>query len=300
MVSREIGHRQLILKHERLKGMFGRELRMASGPELSGRNAAAWRMMLAAACGARAIRRISALNTTAKADGSPVTAADLASDRAIRRLLAQDFKDSAIVSEESPGAPRSDHYLLVDPLDGTREFIAGTGEFAICIAEIDQERPVAGVILAPEQRIAWMAGETATRVELDGALKPRISTFRQLVPARAPERSYVTSRFHLDEAVRNFGRCHPDWHAVTIGAALKFAAVAEGRARLYPRGPGPQTWDVAAGEALLIACGGLVLGTDGNPIRYVSGPGTHSVGGFIAGIDPAEVRNALARWQNMP
>lgn len=273
---------------------------MASGPELSGRNAAAWRMMLAAACGARAIRRISALNTTSKADGSPVTAADLASDRAIRRLLAQDFKDSAIVSEESPGALRSDHYLLVDPLDGTREFIAGTGEFAICIAEIEQERPVAGVILAPEQRIAWMAGETATRIELDAALRPRVSTLRQLVPAKAPVRSYVTSRFHLDDAVRDFGRSHPDWQAITIGAALKFAAVAEGRARLYPRGPGPQTWDVAAGEALLLACGGLVLGADGKQIRYASGAGTHAIGGFIAGIDPVEVRQALAQWQKPP
>jgi 3'(2'), 5'-bisphosphate nucleotidase len=273
---------------------------MNSIPELSGRNAVAWRMMLAAACGARAIRRTTGRVATTKTDGSPVTAADLASDRAIRQSLVRHFQNSAIVSEERPAATRCDRYLLVDPLDGTREFISGTGEFAICIAEIEQERPSAGVILAPEQRVAWMAGETATRIELDAALRPVLATLKPLVTAKAPARSYVTSRFHLDEAVRNFGRSHPDWHATTIGAALKFAAVAEGRARLYPRGPGPQTWDVAAGEALLLACGGLVLGTDGNQIRYVSSVGTHAIGGFIAGIDPVEVRQALAQWHKMP
>jgi 3'(2'), 5'-bisphosphate nucleotidase len=264
---------------------------------LSGRNRLAWQMMLAACAGARAIRRTKSYDAIAKADGSPVTAADLASDRAIRRSLCRQFEQPEIVSEESAISLSANSYFLVDPLDGTREFIAGTGEFAICVAKIEQGRPVAGVILAPDQNLAWFAGETAFRVELDANLKPLQRTCQSIRTEKSSARTYVTSRFHLDEAVRHFGQTHPDWTPVTIGAALKFAAIAEGRARLYPRGPGPQAWDIAAGEALLRACGGLVLDLEGNEIHYHSGEGSTPIKGFIAGIDAAEMRAALAQWK---
>lgn len=207
-----------------------------------------------------------------KADNSPVTAADLAAHRIISAGLAALTPQIPVLSEEAADIPWSTRrtwtrWWLVDPLDGTREFIKKNGEFTVNIALIDAGVPVLGVVYAPaldymvsaERGVgAWMRS--------DGVDVPLASAR----PAPAPLR-VAASRSHLDERTRRVLERIGDHERLGLGSSLKFCRIAEGRADVYPRFGPTSEWDTAAGQAVLDAAGGCVLGLDGQPFRYNRG-----------------------------
>ncbi|MDX1733843.1 MAG: 3'(2'),5'-bisphosphate nucleotidase CysQ [Halioglobus sp.] len=233
----------------------------------------------------------------AKGDDSPLTHADLASDRILQQGLARLQPSLPVLSEESPDSRvRERHgwptFWLVDPLDGTREFLARTGEFTINIALIDEHRPVLGVLYLPLAQVAYLGipGASAQRFERETG-----GTWRSaaLSCARLEEgRSLVVlaSRRHRG---RRLGRCLDwlagEWPATErrdSGSALKFCHMAQGEGDFYPRFSRCCEWDVAAGQALLEAAGGAILGLDGRPLRYNLGDSLYSPN-FYAIADPA-------------
>lgn len=222
-----------------------------------------------------------------KADQSPLTEADLLSDDILRRGLARAFPDVPIVSEESApeipaGAPS---FFLVDPLDGTREFLQRNDEFTVNIAWIAHGVPVAGVVIAPAlgQSYWGAAGHGAFRQSQDVTQSLPVPTSGQPTDAL---RVLVTRSHDVGGIDEWLARMGAPCTLVRAGSSLKFCRLAEGAADLYPRfGPTAQ-WDTAAGQAVLEAAGGVVLDESGQPLRY----GAHRPvlnGRFLAKRDPA-------------
>ena len=221
-----------------------------------------------------------------KADGSPVTAADLASEAAIRSGLSEIAPALPIVSEEqtqvSARPASGESYFLVDPLDGTREFIAGRDEYAVNIALLAHGSPLLGVIVAPGLGLIWrgIAGEGAQSLSFaaDGKVSPPLR-----IEARARPRSepiVLVSRSHLDPRTQAYVESLHEPRAVACGSAIKFCRIAEGSADLYPRLAPTHDWDVAAGHAVVEAAGGHVTAADGTPLRY--GTPELLIPGFVA------------------
>lgn len=188
-----------------------------------------------------------------KQDGSPLTLADQAAHQVILSQLVS--SRVAIVSEEGEdlqlGAER---YWLIDPLDGTKDFLAGSGEFTVNIALIDQGRPVLGVVSAPAiDEIYWGA-------EGMGAWRIRGGIATALLPqAQSPICRMVVSRFHNHPDVDVFATQNKIHQRVAIGSALKYGLLAAAKVDVFPRLVGSSEWDTAAGQALLEAAGGQVL-----------------------------------------
>ena len=206
-----------------------------------------------------------------KADQSPVTEADIASHACLVRGLEALRAGWPVVSEEDEASWRhrgvDGRYWLLDPLDGTKEFVSRNGEFTINIALMDGGRPVFGVVVAPALGLLYwgMEGAGACRVSAAGEVAIRVA--KPLEEKARPLR-VVASRSHMDEGTRDFiGRLGPV-ELVQAGSSLKFCMVAEGRADLYPRFAPTCEWDTAAAQAVLEAAGGCVLGMDGGPLRY--------------------------------
>ena len=204
----------------------------------------------------------------AKEDGSPLTQADLRADAAIRAGLQAAFPGVFILSEESSSAAGGggDLFFLVDPLDGTREFLQRNDEFTVNIALIRDGRPVAGVVLAPA------LGELFYAAKGLGAWKRVAAEVTALRAAPAPAGTalrVIGSRSHGGAAQAAWlERLPGEYSFVAAGSSLKFCRLAEGRADLYPRlGPTCQ-WDTAAGQAVLEQAGGVVLDAHGQPLRY--------------------------------
>jgi 3'(2'), 5'-bisphosphate nucleotidase len=207
---------------------------------------------------------------TRKADHSPVTAADVAAEAIILQALAQLAPDVPVVAEEQAAADglpsvAGPRFFLVDPLDGTKEFIARNGEFTVNIALIDQGHPVLGVVYLPalDEMYAGHDG-AAFRCRGNGALA-RISA-RHVPTAGA---TMTISRSHAARELvkaESFG----EQVAATLvaGSSLKFCRIAEGVADLYPRFGPTMEWDTAAGHAVLLAAGGSVTTLDGAPLTY--------------------------------
>ncbi|MFD1744806.1 3'(2'),5'-bisphosphate nucleotidase CysQ [Rhizobium helianthi] len=208
-----------------------------------------------------------------KSDESPVTEADITAEACILALLKDKLPDIPIIAEEqmSQGI-RSDisggRFILIDPLDGTREFISHNGEFTVNIALIDNGVPIAGIVYAPALGTAYLGGPQGAwklTVDASGAV-----TERHPIHARAVAKPPVAmiSRSHLDE------KCQPYLKALgvteyrQIGSSLKFGLLAEGLADLYLRYNRTMEWDTAAGDAVLRAAGGSVLTADGAPLTY--------------------------------
>ncbi len=223
-----------------------------------------------------------------KADGSPVTAADMAAEAVIRDDLSALAPALPIVSEEevehSPLLGGSS-YFLVDPLDGTREFIAGRDEYAINIALMTSGAPVLAVITAPALGLIWRGnvGEGAERLEFaaDGTISSRGPIHTRPRPSRKPV--VLVSRSHLDARTQAYLGRLPQPTTISCGSAVKFCRIAEGSADLYPRLAPTHDWDVAAGHAIVEAAGGHVLAPDGTPLRY--GTPELLIGSFIAAGD---------------
>ncbi len=228
-------------------------------------------------------------NVRRKADGSPVTAADEAAEAAIRESLTRLVPVLPIVSEEQRQRPTIDattSYFLVDPLDGTREFIAGRGEYAINIALMTRGAPILGIIAAPALELIWrgIVGRGAERIALSADGKQSApSTIHTRKP---PQRGGIAlvSRSHLDERSKAYLDNFPQMQRIACGSAQKFCRIAEGSADLYPRLAPTHDWDVAAGQAIVEAAGGWVVAADGAPIRY--GTTELIIPGFIASGNP--------------
>jgi 3'(2'), 5'-bisphosphate nucleotidase len=215
-----------------------------------------------------------------KRDRSPVTAADLAAERIILARLEQVAPDVPVIAEERVAAGAvpviGDRFFLVDPLDGTREFVSGNGEFTVNIALIEEGTPTLGVVYAPVA--SWLyAGDTTIpaafrmRIGADADCAARKSLEREPIRVRmAPQGEIiaVASRSHRDPDTDAYlARCHVT-RTVSIGSSLKFCLVAAGDADLYPRAKAISEWDTAAGHAIVVAAGGKVVGARGAPLRY--------------------------------
>jgi 3'(2'), 5'-bisphosphate nucleotidase len=209
--------------------------------------------------------------TREKADHSPVTAADEEAEEYILRHLREVAPSIPVVAEESAAAGRipdigTGSFFLVDPLDGTREFIGRNGEFTVNIALVEQGIPVAGVVFAPALHrlfFGWQgqAFEISTQDEAERPLKTRAP-----VPARMKA---VASRSHRDPETNRFLERHGVTDIVSAGSSLKFCVLAAGEADIYPRMAPTMEWDTAAGHAVLLAAGGRVtLDDEVTPLPY--------------------------------
>ena len=222
-----------------------------------------------------------------KSDRSPVTDADERAEAVILEALARELAGVPVVSEEAvarEGAPTvGEDFVLVDPLDGTREFLARNGEFTVNIALVRAGAPVCGVIFAPAMRRLWLAGARAFAVDCAaGGMLPARAVWRGIV-TRAPDLSPVAlvSRSHPDERTRAFLDDLGVGERRAHGSSLKFGLIAEGEADVYPRFGPTMAWDIAAGDAIVRAAGGIVLDEAGKPMRYGPGNGFRN-GGFVA------------------
>jgi 3'(2'), 5'-bisphosphate nucleotidase len=235
-----------------------------------------------------------ALATRAKADASPVTAADEASEAIILEGLARAMPGVAVVSEEAagrapPGAPGT-QFVLVDPLDGTRELVAGRDEFTVNVAIVVGGEPAIGIVAAPAQGTIWrgIAGRGADRLMLTPGAPANAAQERKPIHTRKAPNALIalTSRSHLDaDTTALITRLAPA-ETIASGSSIKFCRLAEGRADIYPRLSQTCEWDVAAGHAVLAAAGGLVTMPDGAPLTYGNSAKNFRVPGFIACGDP--------------
>lgn len=215
--------------------------------------------------------------TLSKDDCSPVTQADRDAEAIILEGLHRNFPDIPVIAEEEVAegvqpATVSDIFFLVDPLDGTREFIGGKGDFTVNIALIRNGAPVAGVIYAPASR-QFFAG-CAGHAEMGNADEHHLAMDRRPIRARprATPAKIVASRSHSTHETERFIADFTDAECVTVGSSLKFCLLASGQADLYPRLGRTMQWDTAAGDAILRAAGGMTTTLDGRPFVY--GPGT--------------------------
>jgi 3'(2'), 5'-bisphosphate nucleotidase len=238
--------------------------------------------------------RAGGLEVRTKADHSPVTAADGAAEAAILDGLAHVLPGVAVVSEEAGMlcSALPDGFVLVDPLDGTREFIAGRDEFTVNVAIVVGGRPQLGVVAAPAQGLLWrgVVGMGAERLRLVPGRPAGAADERRAIYTRAAPRSglvAVASRSHLDAETEGFLARLPIAERVSCGSAVKFCQVAEGAADVYPRLSTTCEWDVAAGHALLVAAGGAVTMPDGGPLGYGRCDANFRVPAFVAWGDPS-------------
>jgi 3'(2'), 5'-bisphosphate nucleotidase len=217
-----------------------------------------------------------------KTDKTPVTEADLASERIIIAMLTEAFPDIPIASEELVEAeglpPWAARFWAVDPLDGTKEFVARNGEFAVNIGLVENGVPVLGVVHGPAIGITYAAfgPGTATRQNGGGPAEPIRARARPaaglvVIHSRSHENSRRLAEFLQGYQVRERKQC---------GSALKFGVIAAGEADLYPRFGTTMEWDTAAGQAILEAAGGRVETLAGTPLTYGK-PGLKN-DGFLA------------------
>jgi 3'(2'), 5'-bisphosphate nucleotidase len=225
----------------------------------------------------------------AKHDGSPLTDADLAAEAAIAAGLALAAPDIPVVSEEGAGraAPADGgRFLLVDPLDGTKEFLGPSGEFTVNIALIEAGRPVCGVVYAPALGLIWkgIVGAGAAAAGLPAGSAADACAWRAIRARRRPAANLVAvaSRSHPDRDTEAFLAALPVGERRSIGSSLKFCLVAEGAADVYPRLSPTMEWDTAAGQAVLEAAGGRVTTPEGGAFRYGKAAEGFRNGPFVA------------------
>lgn len=223
----------------------------------------------------------------AKGDLTPVTEADEAAEKIILDGLARIGASVPVISEEAASAGRipevSEKFFLVDPLDGTKEFISRNGEFTVNIALVENGVPVAGVVHAPAlKRIFWGEkghGAAEGRIEGDVAGHWRGLAVR---PLPADGAVVVASRSHRDAATDEYLRKVKVKSLCSAGSSLKFCLIAAAEADLYPRFGRTMEWDTAAGHAVLLAAGGIVRTVEGQDLTYGKRARGYDNPGFIA------------------
>jgi 3'(2'), 5'-bisphosphate nucleotidase len=247
---------------------------------------------------AAAIRRFAPEQAAArmKEDRTPVCDADEAAEAVLLDELARLLPAVPVVSEEAcaRGAlPRlGARFFLVDPLDGTREFLAGLNEYTVNVALVADGVPQLGIIAAPAQGRIWRGalGRGGERLDLAPGAAPAVArNVMPLRPRRRPARGLIAtvSRSHLEPRTAAFVAALPDAQQIACGSSLKFCRLAEGSADVYPRLAPTCEWDIAAGHAILTASGGVIAAPDGTPLAYGRAKDAFRIPGFVAWADPA-------------
>lgn len=209
-------------------------------------------------------------NITSKEDNSPLTAADLASHQKITQELAKLTPEIPCLSEESSSLPYSERatweqYWLIDPLDGTKEFIKRNGEFTVNIALIHQGVSVLGVVYAPVLKLFYYA------VQGSGAYKQYANGEAKRIQIRPLQKEHITiigSRSHRGDSLNAFIGNIGNHNMISMGSSLKFCLVAEGEADIYPRLGLTSEWDTAAAQCVVEEAGGHIITLDGSRLCY--------------------------------
>src|SRR4030081_3000770 len=233
-----------------------------------------------------------AMRIDGKADGSPVTEADLAADRIIGEGLARLIPDVPTLSEERVDPAQSPYrgsFFLIDPLDGTKEFVAGRDEFTVNLALVTNATPLLGIVGAPALGLIWrgLVGRGAERLTIAGdtAFRTAQPIHTRRIPTPGRPWTAAVSRSHGDGRTEAFIDSRPGAVRQLAGSAIKFCRVAEGGADIYPRLAPTCEWDVAAGHAVVTAAGGKVTDSQGAALRFGAGK-DFLVPEFIAWGDP--------------
>ncbi len=250
--------------------------------------------MIAAAheAGARILSHYGQVAVELKDDKSPVTAADREADTVLVDTLKRIAPEIPVISEESSPSAQiaSDKaFFLVDPLDGTKEFIHGRDEFTVNVAMIENRTPCFGIVYAPalSQAYITLASDRAVKFDLDArAPLPQFDSleFEPITTRACDAKNLVAavSRSHLDETTEAFLAQHGIAETHASGSSLKFCCLAEGLADVYPRFGRTMEWDTAAGHAVLAAAGGTVLDETGSPLTYGKRERGYDNPGFVA------------------
>ena len=223
-----------------------------------------------------------------KADASPVTAADEAAEKILLDDLAAIAPGVPVVAEESVAVGKvpviAGRFFLVDPLDGTKEFISHRDEFTVNVALVENGEPVLGVVFAPARHeLFWGDVKARKAGRIDADPDGTMPSLGEPIVARLPPAGGLTavaSRSHRTPETDALLANYPVAEFISIGSSLKFCLVASGQADLYPRVGTTMEWDTAAGQAVLCAAGGSVRNLDGSPFRYGK-PGFRN-GSFLA------------------
>ena len=230
------------------------------------------------------------IEVRAKADSSPVTAADEEAETLILRRLAKLAPGIPVIAEEAMAKGHrpqpSPRFFLVDPLDGTKEFLKKNGEFTVNIALIEEARPVCGVVLAPAKARAFIgdAAFGAFEVAAPEDLPLEVSAAQVIRARHIPETGLVAivSRTHRDTKTDHYLQAYGLANLIAAGSSLKFCLVATGEADLYPRHGRTMEWDTAAGQAVLEAAGGSVKTLNGAPLTYGKAERGYANPAFVA------------------
>ena len=213
-------------------------------------------------------------NVRAKSDDSPVTAADEAADALISEGLRAAFPDTLLVTEEQADSheKQADTFLIVDPLDGTKEFIHRRGDFTVNIAYVVDGAPIRGVVYAPAKGRMFYTRPDGFSVEEEGPFDPETPGQTTAISVSTPDNSalmVVASKSHRDQATDDYINKYNVKDMKSAGSSLKFCLVATGEADLYPRVGRTMEWDTAAGHAVLKGAGGDVVRFDNHaPLTY--------------------------------
>ena len=231
-----------------------------------------------------------------KPDGTPSTAADVEAERIVLARLAEHFPDIAVVAEESAEGCRhpTGRYFLVDPLDGTRDYLTGKGEYSVNVALIDGVRPIAAALAVPVLGRVWAAGRLCRVAPIP--IAGDCSAWTIIHTRRPPETGPVAlvSRRHGDDKTEACLVKLGCGGRLTASSAAKFGLIASGEADVYVRCGPTMEWDTAAGDHIVTAAGGCVLGPDGEPLTY-----GHAERGYLNGAFVAMGDRGLAERVNL-
>ena len=226
--------------------------------------------------------------TRGKDDRSPVTDADELAEEIILAELETAFPGTPVLAEESFAAgfrSKTDGaFILVDPVDGTKEFINKNGEFTVNIALVENREPTAGCVYAPARKRIFIGGTKAWAGPLKAGETVASGALTPITTRSRPDggMTAVMSRSHADEKTVSFAEAQGVTEKVSAGSSLKFCLVAEGSADVYPRFGPTKEWDTGAGHAVLNAAGGCVLTPEGEPFLYAKEDTEYLNGAFVA------------------